>query len=242
MIWNPGRCQSLAAEPIHFSQDVRPILAEYCLQCHGPDEAQRQADLRLDIADTGSATAIVAGKPDESEILARILSADPQLQMPPPEMVKRPSSAEIETLRQWIEAGAGFEGHWSFQPVRRPDLPQPARQFSSDIDRFIVTALEAKGLGLSPAVDRQQLIRRASFDLHGLPPTPEEVAAFTEDPDPNAFAKLIDRLAAVAALRRALGPTLAGHRPLRGYSWRLGYRLYTISVLLYLSRLRHSSL
>jgi len=179
---------------ISFSRDVRPIFAEYCLQCHGPDEHERQAELRLDIADTGSDTAIVAGQPDASDIIARLTSDDPDMVMPPAGMEKRPSADEIELLRQWIAAGAEYEAHWSYQPIEKPTVPTTSGPAATDIDRFIIAALAAKGLSLSPPVDRRKLIRRASFDLLGLPPTPEEVESFVNDPDGNAFARVVDRM------------------------------------------------
>ncbi len=184
----------VASADVSFSLDVQPVLAEFCLQCHGPDEQQRQADLRLDIAESGSTSAIVAGKPDESEIIQRITTDDPELQMPPAEMEKRPSAAQVELLRKWIAAGAAYEGHWAYQPIRRPEVPETTSTVSTDIDSFIVSALEERGLQLSPKLDRRQLIRRASFDLLGLPPTPEEVDAFVDDSAPGAFARVIDRM------------------------------------------------
>jgi hypothetical protein len=178
---------------INFSQQVRPILAEYCIQCHGPDEAQRQADLRLDVASHES-TAIVPGDPDASELLKRITSEDSELRMPPAKMEKHLSESQIAILRQWIADGAQYEGHWAFSAIQRPEVPITQAPVATDIDRFIVAKLEAKGLHLRPAVSRAQLIRRATFDLTGLPPTPEEVAAFENDPADDAFAKVVDRL------------------------------------------------
>lgn len=184
------------ANDISFSRDVRPILAEYCVQCHGPDEQHREADLRLDIADDSTAGAIVAGEPDSSEMILRLTSEDPDSQMPPPEMQKRPTAKEIDILRRWVAEGAEFEGHWSYQEIRRPEVPSPAGSASTDIDRFVVAALEKNGLTLAPRLDRRRLIRRASFDLIGLPPTPDKVAAFINDTatDNEAFAAVIDRL------------------------------------------------
>lgn len=178
---------------IDFGQHVRPILAEYCIQCHGPDEAQRQADLRLDVAPQDS-TAIVPGDPDASELLSRILSEDLDSRMPPPEMEKHLSASQIATLRQWIAEGARYEGHWAFAAIKSPKVPATKSPVVTDIDRFIVAKLEAQGLQLTAPASRAQLIRRASFDLTGLPPTPEEVAAFVDDPAADAFAKVVDRL------------------------------------------------
>lgn len=184
------------AKDISFSGDVRPILAEYCVQCHGPDELQRQADLRLDIADESTAAAIVAGDPDASEVILRLTTEDPDMRMPPPEMQKRPKAEEIDILRRWIAQGAQFEGHWSYQPIRSPGVPTTTSPARTDIDKFIVATLEKNGLTLAPRLDRRRLIRRASFDLIGLPPSPAEVEAFVNDvaPDSEAFAKVIDQL------------------------------------------------
>ncbi|MEO8270320.1 MAG: DUF1549 domain-containing protein, partial [Aureliella sp.] len=186
----------VSAMDISFSGDVRPILAEYCVQCHGPDEPHRQADLRLDIADESTAAAIIAGDPDASEMILRLTTEDPDMRMPPPEMQKRPTPKEIDILRRWIAQGAQFEGHWSYQPIRRPEVPTTTGTSSSDIDRFIVAELEKSGLTLAPRLERRRLIRRASYDLIGLPPSLAEVEAFVNDaaPDNEAFAKVIDQL------------------------------------------------
>ncbi|MEQ9409466.1 MAG: PSD1 and planctomycete cytochrome C domain-containing protein [Fuerstiella sp.] len=192
-----GLCGSYAmANDISFSSDVRPILAEYCVQCHGPDEEQRRADLRLDIADERTTAAIVPGDPDASELMHRLTTSDPDMQMPPAEMQKRPTEQQIEILRRWIAEGAEFERHWSYQPIRRPEVPTPTGAASTDIDRFIVAALEKNGLTLAPRLDRRRLIRRATFDLIGLPPSHAEVEAFVNDAasDNEAFAQVIDRL------------------------------------------------
>ncbi len=189
-----GLSRPSSASEVSFNQQVRPILAEYCLQCHGPDEEQRQGDLRLDIAEDGLATALVPHHPEQSEIIKRILTTDPELQMPPPKSEKQLTKAEIDLLRQWIAEGARYEGHWAFEPIRRSEVPSPALAATTDIDRFIVSALESRGLKLSPRINRQQLIRRATFDLTGLPPTWDEVTAFQSDPAPDAFEAVLDRL------------------------------------------------
>ncbi|QEF98305.1 Planctomycete cytochrome C [Stieleria maiorica] len=184
------------ANKISFSGDVRPILAEYCVQCHGPDDQERQADLRLDSRDDRTSDVIVAGAPDESELILRLTTEDLEMRMPPPELQKRPTANEIEILRRWIDQGATFERHWSYQPIGDPDVPEPSGDASTEIDRFIVAALEKNGLTLAPRLDRRRLIRRATFDLIGLPPSPAEVEAFVDDAaaDDVAFAKVIDRL------------------------------------------------
>ena len=190
--------QISADDAVRFSRDVQPILAEYCLQCHGPDANERQADLRLDVANDQD-SAIVAGRPDESEVMRRLLTEDPDAVMPPPEMDKRPNQQEIETLRRWIADGALYEKHWSYRPISDPEPPRslngnPIRGAKTEIDRFLIAALAEKGLTFSPPLSRRQLIRRASFDLLGLPPEPEQVDAFVNDPDEDAFDKVIDRM------------------------------------------------
>lgn len=189
----PIRLPADAGE-ISYNHHVAPIFAEYCLHCHGPDEGHRQAGLRLDIADSGSATAIIPGNPEASEIILRMTSDDPDVVMPPASLEKRPTTAEIDMLRQWIARGGEYQQHWSYQPIAKPELPLTAGTATTAIDRFIVAALESQGLSLSARVDRRQLIRRASFDLLGLPPTPAEVESFVNDPDETAFAKVVDRM------------------------------------------------
>ncbi|MCB9922142.1 MAG: PSD1 domain-containing protein [Planctomycetaceae bacterium] len=185
---------SLSADEIRFNEHVRPILAEHCLHCHGPDDGHREGELRLDTEDAAKASVIVAGDPDKSTFMHRITSQDPDERMPPVESGKTLSSQQIELLRQWIKAGAPYQGHWAFEPIVKPELPTTQTKATSEIDRFVVARLEAQGLKLSAKVTRQQLIRRATFDLIGLPPTWEEVESFIADDTPDAFAKLIDRL------------------------------------------------
>jgi len=186
--------ETCLAEDVQFNAAIRPILAEHCLHCHGPDAEKREAELRLDIKESALKTAIVPHKPDESEFYLRITSDDADLRMPPADSGKTLSTKEIALLRQWISEGANFQGHWSFEPVSNPKPPQVGNAAATDIDRFIVSALNSRGLKLSPAVSRQQLIRRATFDLIGLPPTWEEVLAFENDKSDRAFEKVIDRL------------------------------------------------
>ncbi|MFM7250574.1 MAG: DUF1549 domain-containing protein, partial [Planctomycetaceae bacterium] len=194
-----------AAEPApSFDRDVRPILSDTCFQCHGPDSVKRQAGLRLDrresaIAEAASgARAIVAGDPAASEILARIRSDDPDVVMPPPEAkLGRLDAAQVEILARWIAAGAEYEPHWSFQAVKAPALPaETADSGGHPIDRLVAARLAARGMTLAPEADRATLVRRATFDVTGLPPTPEEVRAFVADDAPDAYERLLDRLLA----------------------------------------------
>ena len=175
-----------AATParLSFNADIRPILSENCFACHGPDNANRQAGLRLDsfdqaIAELDSgARAIVPEDAEASELIARVAATDPDLVMPPPEAkIGRLSPEQVATLRRWIAEGARYEPHWAFVPPVKPDVVDVVDGVHP-IDRIVEPKLAARGLALQPEADQITLIRRASFDITGLPPTPEEVAAF----------------------------------------------------------------
>ncbi len=183
-----------AQQPPTFNRDVRPILSDRCFSCHGPDSARREADLRLDERPAAvAAKAIVPGTPDESLILQRVLSEDPDTVMPPPHAkLERLSAAEVDTLRRWIEHGAEYESHWAFIPV--PSSQTTDATISGVIDEFVRSSLSKRGLDQQPAASRETLIRRLSFDLTGLPPTSSEVLSFVADRDPQAVSKLVDRL------------------------------------------------
>ncbi|HEX6986176.1 MAG TPA: DUF1549 domain-containing protein, partial [Planctomycetaceae bacterium] len=196
-----------AAEPgeIAFNRDVRPILSDNCFFCHGPDPKTREAGLRLDVRESAlaalesGATAIVPGKPDESELVRRITSEDEFERMPPPEHTKRLTPEQIAILTAWVEQGAAYEDHWAYTPPVRPEPPaldRPAAPVRNPIDSFVQSRLAKAGLSPSPEADRRTLIRRVTLDLHGLPPTPEEVEAFVNDASPDAYEKLVDRLLA----------------------------------------------
>ncbi|MFM9195431.1 MAG: DUF1549 domain-containing protein, partial [Planctomycetia bacterium] len=210
-------CQpGVAAESrqrISFNRDIRPILSDNCFACHGPDSGNRQAGLRLDVADQAmaeldsGARAIVPEQPDASELIARVVSDDPDAVMPPPHAkIGRLTAEQVDLLERWIAQGAAYEPHWAFVPVARPDLPDveiretagPADLPSSHhpIDRIVRGKLAKRGIVPQPEVDRATLVRRATFDIPGLPPTPQEVAAFVADPSSDAYEKLLDRLLA----------------------------------------------
>lgn len=194
-----------AAEVPTYNRDIRPILFDNCFTCHGPDSASRKAGLRLDRF--GDATrrnadgraAIVPGDPEASELLARIVAADPDDRMPPPETHKEVTPVQVETLRRWIEAGANYERHWSFIAPVRPSLPAVANPAwaRNPVDHFILAELEKAGLEPAPEADRHTLARRVSLDLTGLPPSPEMVEAFVSDPSPDAYERYVDRLLAM---------------------------------------------
>ena len=187
---------ALAAEKPNFNRDVRPILAENCFACHGPDSASRKADLRFDRRDVAvKAGAIVPGKPDESEMIHRIFSADNDEVMPPPSLHKQLTAAQKEKLKAWIAAGAEYQPLWSFIPPARPALP-PVHDMGwvrNPIDRFVLAALQQHGLQPAAEADRRTLARRLSLDLTGLPPSPETVEAFVNDMSPTAYEKLVDQ-------------------------------------------------
>jgi hypothetical protein len=200
----------IAAAELDFNRDVRPILSNNCYFCHGPDPNERKGGidgLRLDTpegakADLGGTRfAVVPGKPEESELVARVTSTDPDLQMPPAATGKKLSLREIEVLKQWVAEGAKFAPHWSYAAPVRPEVPKPQRQdwARNDIDRFILARLEKEGLSPSVEADRPTLIRRVALDLTGLPPTVEEVDAFVADQDPKAYENMVDRMLAKPA-------------------------------------------
>ncbi len=185
-----------------YNRDIRPILSDRCFTCHGPDSAARQADLRLDREESALAAAIVAGDAASSPLVERVSSDDPDLKMPPPESHRLPlTSAQIETLRRWIDAGAKYEPHWAYIPPVRSAVPEVQDKAwpRGDIDRFVLARLEAAGVEPSPEADRRTLVRRLYFDLIGLPPTPADVEEFVQDERPDAYERLVDKLLASEA-------------------------------------------
>jgi hypothetical protein len=182
---------------IRFNRDVRPILSDKCFACHGPDTAKRAADLRLDDrAAAVSKGAIKPGDAAESELVHRIDSDDPETLMPPSKSNKRLTPAEKDVLKRWIAAGAPYEKHWSFAELSREPPPDvgDAEWMKNPIDRFVLRRMETAGLRPAAPADRVALLRRASLDLTGLPPTPEEVDAMLADRSSAAFEKAVDRL------------------------------------------------
>jgi hypothetical protein len=182
---------------VEFNRDIRPILAENCYLCHGPDKNRRKANLRLDMRQSAlAAQAIVPGKPDESEVVARIQSDDAEEMMPPPSSRKKLTGKQKELLTHWIAQGAEYQAHWAYMPPKRAAIPKcrNSTRVRNPVDAFIQRTLESKGIASSPEADRRTLIRRLSLDLVGLPPTPEEVRAFERDADPRAYERLVDRL------------------------------------------------
>jgi hypothetical protein len=182
---------------VEYNSDIRPILSENCFACHGPDLNSRKAKLRLDRKDgLQQRQIIVPGKPQESELFKRVLETDPAARMPPGKTGKSLTHEQIELLRQWIEQGAPYQDHWAFLPLRPPAVPaaQSAIPPVNAIDRFIFARLARAGRCASPRTDPRTLLRRLSFDLHGLPPTAADVEAFVADPSARAYEKLVDRM------------------------------------------------
>ena len=177
-----------AAEPtLDFSRDIRPILSNACFHCHGPDEAMREADLRLD-TQAGLMSALTPGSPEASEMVRRLLSDDVDERMPPPESTKTLTPEQRDLLVKWIDQGAAWEQHWSFVPPESPVVPTVQQEdwCRTDIDRFIVARIEALDLPLSPPASPAQMLRRLYLDLIGLPPTDEEAALWLPKVWPNA--------------------------------------------------------
>src|ERR1700722_14603684 len=187
-------------DEVRFSRDIRPILNQNCMPCHGGVRQKNGVSFlfreeALGIGKSGKRT-IVPGKPDESELIARITSSDPDTRMP--YHTSPLSSQQIDTLRRWIKQGAKWEDHWAF--VSPKPLPLPQVRLGNwprqPLDRFVLARLEKEGLTPSAEADKSALLRRVSFDLTGLPPTPEEQASFQSDNSPNAYEKQVDRLLA----------------------------------------------
>ncbi|MFN7139703.1 MAG: DUF1549 domain-containing protein, partial [Limisphaerales bacterium] len=187
---------------IEFNRDIRPILTENCLSCHGTDSGSRKAGLRLDLFEEATAArksgkpAIVPGKPEESEAITRIFTSDPDELMPPPSSHKVLTAEQKGLLKRWIAEGAQYQEHWSLITPTRPAVPKVKnnRWVKNPVDAFILARLEAEGLKPAPEADRRTLARRLSLDLIGLPPDPQEVEAFVKDKSPNAYEKYVDKL------------------------------------------------
>jgi hypothetical protein len=184
---------------IQYNRDVRPILFDNCFACHGPDSAARQADLRLDKREVAvEKSAIVPGDLDASEMIRRILSEDPDEQMPPPVTKKKLTDAQKQLLVRWIKEGAAYQPHWSLIPPVRPAVPKIADSdwVRNPIDNFVAARLATAKLSPAPEADRRTLVRRVSLDLTGLPPSPELVEEFMKDGAPDAYERLVDNLLA----------------------------------------------
>ena len=199
-----GASSTAAQKAVDFQRDVRPILADNCFQCHGPDEGSRWAGLRLDIRDGAfggrpEGQTIVPGDPEKSLLYQRIAHEDEAYRMPPSELSDKTLSTEqIELLRRWIEEGASWDQHWSFKPVARVDPSAVTNEtwVHNPIDRFVLARLEAEGLAPAPEADKRTLARRVALDLTGLPPDPGMLASFLSDTSDDAYETLVDKLLA----------------------------------------------
>jgi len=188
-------------QKINFGRDILPLLSDRCFHCHGPDANAREAGLRLDLEEAAKAVsdgvaAIVPGNSAASLIVQRMKSHDPVELMPPPRLGRPMHDAEIAKIIQWIDEGAPWGTHWALEPVSRPEPPPYAKH---PIDAFVNQRLVAENLLPNPAASKHTLIRRASLDLTGLPPTPAEVRSFLDDTRPDAWTRVIDRLLASPA-------------------------------------------
>ncbi len=193
-----------AATKVDFNHQIRPILADKCFNCHGPDAGKRKAGLRLDTKEGAFAKlksdghAIVPGNLEDSELVYRITADDETERMPPKSLGRSLSPREIELFKQWIAQGAEWKDHWAFiapAAIQPPEVKHAAWPRGA-IDRFVLARLEAQGLSPSPEASKERLIRRLTFDLTGLPPTLEEIDRFLADRRPDAYERLVDRLLA----------------------------------------------
>ena len=196
------KAQAADDSAIDYNRDIRPILADTCYKCHGPDGNQRQADLRLDVPAVvgqkleGGHTAIVAGSSTTSAVVSRITSRDPDVRMPPADSGKNLTAGQVELITKWIDQGASWQGHWAFQTPTRPTPPAaelPGWR-SNPIDSFILARLRNRGLSASPRASREAQIRRVTLDLTGLPPTIRDIDRFLADARPDSYRRLVDRL------------------------------------------------
>ena len=192
------------AQPqVDFTRDVRPILSDKCFHCHGPDPKDRQADMRLDVWEThgdisGAEAEVMPGKPADSELIARITDDDPDVRMPPADSGKELTPEQIETLRAWVAQGAEYKKHWAFDAPQRPPVPSVKNSgwVRNPIDAFVLARLEREGLEPSASEGRNQLLRRLSLDLTGLPPTLEDMAAWEKSKGETAYLDEVERLLA----------------------------------------------
>lgn len=209
MATDPAKPNKPIGEITNTSAAVKLLLSDRCFLCHGPDAGNRESGLRLDTVEGMTAplesdeelAAVVAGDVEASQLMSRIMSDDPDLIMPPPDSNLSLTSSEKRLLKQWVKEGATWDGHWSFQPIVKPAVPevQNSEWCRSDIDRFIVRKQEQAGQPQNVMAAKERLIRRVTFDLTGLPPTLPEIDAYLADDSDTAFATVVDRLLASKA-------------------------------------------
>ena len=187
---------------VDFSRDIQPIFAEHCTNCHGPDKQKGG----LNLTKQGSVLsklksgkhAVIAGKPNHSELVRRLITRDEDDLMPPPDKGEKLSDSKIATIQKWITEGAEWNIHWAYRPPGKTPLPDVVKSdwIENKIDHFVLAKLEANKLQPSPRADRYILIKRLNYDLLGLPPSPKQVDAFVNDKSPDAYLKLVNRLLA----------------------------------------------
>ena len=188
--------QAATVRKVDFNHDVQPLLSDNCFACHGPDTNKIKGKLRLDLRDIATKpaksgkVAIVPGKPEESELVRRLVTTDEDDRMPPTESHKTLSVAQREMLRRWIAEGAEYKGHWAYTPPVKAAVPAG----SKGLDQLVRQRLKEAGLRPAKEADRRTLARRLYSDLTGLPPQPEEIAVFEKDKSPEAYARLVERL------------------------------------------------
>ena len=240
--------QNPLGDPVDFRQDIRPLLTEHCFRCHGPDEATVEAGLRLDLRERAIAElesgvrAVAPGDAEQSELLARIEAEDPDERMPPADAGPQLDSRQRALLRRWIEQGAPYARHWSFDAPLQPSLPTSVsepRWARNPIDLWVLERMDAQQLAPSRPADPYTLVRRVSLAITGLPPRPEDVEAFRQDPSPQAYDALVDALLQSPAYGERWGRVwldLARYADSAGYAqdpartiWR--YRDWVISAL-----------
>ncbi|MEE2938111.1 MAG: PSD1 and planctomycete cytochrome C domain-containing protein [Planctomycetota bacterium] len=181
------------ADEISFNRDVRPILSDKCFSCHGPDGKHREADLRLDVEKDAKESAIIAGDVELSEVILRIISTDPDSQMPPPDSGKSLTAEQIELLKNWVREGAPYQAYWAYSKPLPQRIPDTQSKWPRDpIDRFVLTSQINQGMEPAKDADPVTLIRRLAFDLTGLPPSQRQVEMYVADPTRQTFARLVD--------------------------------------------------
>lgn len=195
------RSGAQADEPVSWQNQIRPILGEKCLICHGPDPSSREADLRLDspagyLADRGGYAAVAPGDLDESELIYRITTDDIDDRMPPEGHGEALTAEEVDLFRRWVEQGAQYEAHWAYAPFREVSLPASDAPAASPVDAFVRAKLDAQGLQAALLADPATQLRRLHLDLTGLPPSLAELASFVADPSDAAYAQRVDALLA----------------------------------------------
>lgn len=189
------------ANRVDFTTEVRPILSEFCFHCHGPDKSTRKAKLRLDLsdgalADLGGYAAVIPGNPEDSELIFRLHSKDEDELMPPPVTGKTLTKEQKKILEDWIREGAEYQEHWSFLPIKDPQVPEKNHKSDSDhpVDRFLARKLLDEPFSFAEETDPVTLLRRLYFDLVGMPPSPEDAKNFLTNPTLEGYNKLIDQL------------------------------------------------